>query len=78
MAGETEIFEVKAQVRRIAEAKGCHHEGRRAGLGDMGDPQHQPYLGMGQSPLSPKPHSFTKEPQLFLWTHFNLTKSANY
>lgn len=38
MAGETEIFEVKTQVRQIAEAKGCHHEGRRAGLGDMEGP----------------------------------------
>lgn len=78
MAGEMEIFEVKTQVRRIAEAKGCHHEGRRAGLGDMGGPPAPTLPRDRAEPHSPKPHSFTKEPQLFLWTHFNLTKSANY
>lgn len=38
---------------------------------DRAEPSVAPYL-------SRKPHSSTEKPHLFLWTHFNLTKSANY
>ena len=83
MAGETEVFEVKTKVIWIVEAEGCQplplEEGGPGGCGVTASPN--PTYGQGRALsglYSPMPHSSTEKPHLFLWTHFNLTKSANY
>lgn len=46
--------------------------------GTQGNPNLRGQDSPTRGPYSPEPHSSTEEPHLFLWTYFNLTKSANY
>lgn len=81
MAGETEVLRAKTKSYRELRLGGASQMGGGQTWGMCGGPRPEPHLGTGQSRLGPpypQPHSSTEKPQLFLWAHFNLTKSANY
>lgn len=57
-------------------------KGEEGRLGDMGWPlASTPRRDKAEPPSGPHrpmPHSSTEKPHPFPWTHFSLTKSANY